>query len=115
VTGTCHPHPANAQTSRVGLTLASTQIQFIVLSIHRLHYSVHDTSVLLLYLHQVGKPTSCHGTQKNPVQCNTVRKRVCARGQQPNTAARFACRPRLRNPQSNKKKLTGEIDYTGRV
>lgn len=56
-------HPDSAQTSTVGLALALGWVQFIA-----------------------GKLTACHGLQKNPVQCNTV-KRGVARGQQPTPAA----------------------------
>lgn len=52
-------HPENAQTTRVDLTLAFGWVQFIA-----------------------GKLTACHGLQKIPVQCNTVKK-GWARGQQP--------------------------------
>lgn len=46
-------HPGNAQTSRVDLALAFGWVQFIA-----------------------DKLTACHGLQKNPVQCNTVKKGV---------------------------------------
>lgn len=45
-------HPENAQTNRVDLALAFGWVQFIA-----------------------DKLTACHGLQKNPVQCNTVKKR----------------------------------------
>lgn len=46
-------HPGNAQTTRVGLSLAFGWVQFLA-----------------------DKLTACHGLQKNPVQCNTVEKGV---------------------------------------
>ena len=75
-------HPENAQTTGVDLALAFGWVQFIA-----------------------GKLTACHGLQKNPVQCNTVKKGV---GTWAVTYAAGRCRSGTPHPQLTKK-VTGKI------
>lgn len=77
-------YPENAQTNRVDLALAFGWVQFIA-----------------------DKLTAWHGLQKNPVQCNTVKKRG---GHVANNQHRGRCRRRSGNPHpQSTEKVTGKF------